>query len=254
MLHRWPSPFGAACGASLLMAFAASPISAQSLRGVIEAESGERIEGAVVTLMGAANLEVTSALSDALGQFELAAADPGGYRLRVYRIGFEESISEQIQLTAGEVKTVRVVLSVEAIVLEGLEVGVDSDVPIDSRLLRQGFYARQELYDQKMGFAEFLTRDEIERVIAFKVSDVLRQANGLRLRHVGGRDVRIGVRSNSSCPGLSFYLDGMRIRVPGGEIDDFVSPTDLIAIEVYPSMVGPLQYGGGCAVVMWTGM
>jgi hypothetical protein len=77
---------------------------------VAQAETGDALQGAIVSLMQSSEAKLESSpwrATDSKGGFAFDSIVPGSYRLRVRRIG--ESIdTSTIQLTSGRVDTVRI--------------------------------------------------------------------------------------------------------------------------------------------------
>lgn len=223
------------------------------IRGELVDPSGTPVGGAVVTLLQDGVL-VAATLSDSTGRFRFAAPAAGPYRVRVQRIGYGDRITEPFEVGPDGDHYVRLVLSLAAIHLDAITATVESPRRPDPRLDRRGFYDHRELYGEKMGFAQFFTRDDLELSIASRVTDVLRNVPALRVRSTGGRGVRVYPRPG--CSGIAYYLDGMPLRVGDGSIDEYVNVSSVVAIEVYSSRTRPAQYqNGACmAVVLWTGV
>lgn len=111
-----------------MLLLAAAPASAQSVRGVVvEAGSGEAVEGALVSLVDASSgAETSSTLTGTDGAYVLRATAAGEYRLRVERIGYETWVSGPFRLGLGESVTRRLSIPVRAVSLAELEVAVES--------------------------------------------------------------------------------------------------------------------------------
>ena len=98
----------------------------------------------------------------------------------------------------------------------------------------RGFYIRRQ---QRGTFARFLEEDEIRRLNPRIASDLFRNVPGIRLANNqnGGNAIRI-----RGCQPMVWVDDQ---RVPGAELDDLIVPSDIAAIEFYPSSAGiPAQY------------
>lgn len=229
-----------------------NPLAAQAIRGTVADSVGVAVEGAVVGLHSAEGA-VRSVVTDPGGRFLLDAPAPGRYRLTVRRIGFGELRSDWLELAAEDTADVSITLTVDALELRGVEATVDAPAPEHPRLSSRGFYDRKDLYGTRSGFASFIDGEAMDRVNATRVSDALRLARGIQVRAAGGRQVTVR-RTQRGCK-MSLFIDGQRVRLyEGDEIDDFVSPREVIGIEVYTSVVPP-RFSAPCgAVVVWTGM
>ena len=114
LLGRW----------SILLALATVsviPLAAQSVRGTLVEKATDRpIQGARMLLVDEGETEVSSTLTSAAGGFLLRAPDPGQYRLRAERIGFESHTSDPFTLAAGQPLTYHLSVPVRAISLLGI--------------------------------------------------------------------------------------------------------------------------------------
>ena len=82
---------------------AASQVHAQSVRGQLtDSVSRSPLSGAFLTLVDQQGVERARAITDASGQFSIAAPAAGVYRLRTKRIGFRPYLSPVLTLRAGE--------------------------------------------------------------------------------------------------------------------------------------------------------
>ncbi len=111
----------------LLLLLAPSPATAQGLLvRVSDAESGEPLQGAVVTALQAGapggRGVAASALSDAAGRARMPGLPPGIYGVRAEMIGYATALREGAEATEGEPAVVSLSLSSRAIELEGLSV------------------------------------------------------------------------------------------------------------------------------------
>lgn len=226
--------------------------SAQVVHGTVRDSVGGPVGGAAVSLH-TANTAIAAALSDADGRFRLTAPDPGRYRLRVQRIGVRELESVWFEVSQADTVRLDVTVSLDVLELRAIEALVDAPPVEHPRLSRRGFYERRELYGIRSGFASFLDREDMDRVNATRVSDVLRLARGIEVRAAGGR--RVSVRNLSRGCKANFFIDGQFVRLDrDDEIDNYLSPSEVIGIEVYTS-ARPAQFYAPCAsVVIWTGM
>ena len=104
---------------SLALSLRAGAAGAQTLRGVVVDAAQRPVTGVVVLMLDSASIVVARALSGERGDFRVAAARPGAYRLRTMRIGYRSTISQPIALLAGgEV--------MRQLVLSGVSVSLDT--------------------------------------------------------------------------------------------------------------------------------
>jgi hypothetical protein len=98
----------------------------------------------------------------------------------------------------------------------------------------RGFHERRQ---QRGTFGRFLEQDEIRRMNPRLASDLFRTVPGVRLaaNQTGGNSIRI-----RGCQPMTWVDDQ---RVPGAELDELIVPSEIAAIEFYPSSAGiPAQY------------
>lgn len=247
-------------GVGLVAAFSPYPVCAQTIAGRLVVDGTARpVSGAVVWLIegDTAAAGETDPLAEAVttaeGGFVLEAPAAGRYRLRAERIGFATTTSQPLDVRAGE--TVRVELRVarEAVPVAPLMVTSDRPALVRHPRLRQwDFYERKERYgkEEGMGFAYFLEGEDLRRS-AFDASDLIRDLPGVHVVPSGRRDRVIRCRGGRH---MTFYLDGTAVGTGSADaLDQWVAASDVVGVEVYLGMVGPLEYGG-CSVVVWTGV
>jgi hypothetical protein len=242
-------------GTYLLLALSSTGLYAQTINGrLLDEATDEAISSATIRLLDR-DEPIGGVLSDDAGRFRLEVPRTGRYRIRAERIGYRGVTSPPIDIVDGQTLEVELRLSTEAVPLAPLT--IISDRPprvLDPRLERWGYYRRRGTYgkEEGMGFASFLDEEDIERRIAFRVSDLLGEVPGVRIRPAGGMDVQITGRRG--CP-MTIYVDGVRYA-RGGGIDGIISPSAIVAAEIYPGFVSSVRFpGGSCgAVVLWTGM
>ena len=243
-------------GAAVLLCLCrAAPGAAQSVSGrLLDDATGAGIAAAVVMLLDLDGQVLSRALTAEDGAFELAVPAPGQYRVRAQRIGYVMATSAPLDLVQSRSLVVEFRLSAVAVPLAPITV-VGRERAWDPQLEFMGYYERRATYGKEgMGFAHFLDGEKLERRIAFSVLDLLRDLPGIHVRQASGRSGRrLMVTGRRGCK-LAFYLDGTRVRVP---VDEMIIPSAIVAIEVYPGIVVPGEYGGfgSCGVVaVWTGI
>jgi len=251
----------------LLLLFLPSTLSAQVLRGLLlDQESRSPIAFATLELLlGAEGSRVeVRALSDSSGFFLIDAEEPGRFRLRAERIGYQSVISPPFDLESSDTLEVELVASVEAVPLAPLTVISDRPPLVgNSTLILGGFRERTRIYgDLGLGIGHFVEKSEWDHRVLNKVSDLLRDMPGVRVW--GGRNQQILLRSVTSLQNPrgcvpSFYLNGQLIRLYEGESIDALLPVSSIkALEIYPGLSRPAEFMDlgehPCgSIVIWTG-
>ncbi len=225
---------------------------------VVDAASGEPLDGARVNLPGLAR----SVETDEEGRFVLSRLLPGEHAMEISRLGYATRW-ESAELGADQRVEVEVALSTEPIELEPIEVRVEPRV---QRLELAGFYQRRML-----GFGQFLAQEQIEASPGADVSDLFTNFSGIRWVDSGGfpRTYHIALtrpqassfiaRTQRTCfPAV--WIDDVQLTQGGSEPADLnrrLTPEQVAGIEVY-SGAGqvPTRYGGtgrACGVILiWT--
>ena len=215
-------------------ALVAATMHAQEVRTVAVADL--TVSGIIKDASGApvSEVEVGIVQGERLQQFVITAADgkflisgvaAGVIPLRVRRLGYAMQYLDVDARTPAST-ALEIVLKPVASELE--EVTIPGN---DTRL--RGFYQRRE---QRGSFGRFLEAHEIRRLGPTNPSDLFRSVPGIVISAAaGGNSIRI-----RGCQPM-VWLDGQ--RVPGAELDEVLQPSEIAAIEFYPSSAGiPAQY------------
>ena len=160
------------------------------------------------------------------GKFLLTGVASGLVPLRVRRIGYAMQFFD-VDTRIPSSRNLDIVLTTVASELEEVVIS-GNDV---SKL--RAFYERKQ---QRGSFAKFLDQNEIKKLGPIHPSDLFRTVPGISIRAAsGGNSIRI-----RGCQPM-VWLDGQ--KVPGAELDEVIQPSDIAAIEFYPSSAGiPAQY------------
>ena len=219
---------------------------------VLDASTEEPVATATVSLVGR-SAEVQS---DRQGRFALTGVPGGEHLLEVERIGYA-SLRYQVTVVRGLSTELQVGLVPAPVEMEPLVVTATRP----RRLEINGFYDRK-YFGELIGGGTYFTLEDIDRRRPLRVSHMLADAPGIRLRCPGSgfRDCWVESRraAGGFTPGgceLSAYLDGSPI--PVREVDTLVLPIEVAGIEVYQGAGElPPEFGGydaRCgAVVIWT--
>jgi hypothetical protein len=180
------------------------------------------------------DVEVGIIMGDRLRQFVITAADgkflltgvaSGIVPLRVRRIGYAIQFFD-VDSRIPSARALDIVLTAVPNELEEVTIAA-----ADGRL--REFYERKQ---QRGSFGRFLLQSDIRRMGPTHSSDLFRSVPGIDIRTAsGGNTIRI-----RGCQPM-VRLDGQ--RVPGAELDEIIAPSEIAAIEFYPSSAGiPPQY------------
>lgn len=203
-----------------------SAADAASIRGVVTDSAGRPIPGARVGLGSSPDAAVT----DSAGAFALSGRRSGTQALIVRRLGYRPA-EVIVNLTSRAPREVVVRLDMFVPTLEAVYIGARRDLALE----RVGFAGRR-----RMGMGRHMTQVDLDRRHAFVVSDFLRHLPSARANGFGG-----------AC--TIYWVDGFRWH---GSADDFVTPSEVAAIEVYSDSFVPAEFQsfeGACqVVVIWT--
>src|SRR4051812_7134806 len=183
------------------------------------------------------------------GRFELADLPSGPVEVIVRRIGFSPA-KIPLDLGAGEMRDIRVLLSPVVMVMDS--VSVVAEGPTIEKAFN-GFEARKS-----RGFGTFITREQIEKKNPRVTTDLFRTVSGVKLLRESGTPTVVSTRLGTTayCP-VRYFIDGASYQLYGQSIDTMIQVADIGAIEVYPGgATVPPQFGGresACGVIaIWT--
>jgi hypothetical protein len=211
------------------------------LTGRVLNNAGRPLAGARVQLDGTTRVAATRASGD----FVLDSLPPGTQTVTVRLLGYAPK-EEAVDLSSNESRNVTLRLTDFVPVLEAVRVTAARERALDA----VGFSRRR-----RTGQGHYLEGDALN-TNAINFSDALRVAPGLRVVPVGGRQVITSARDINGC--VTVYVDGSPWQqMEPGDIDDFVKPHELAAVEIYSATTTPAEFqggrGGGCTtIVAWT--
>lgn len=214
------------------------------LTGKVVNKLGEPLAGARVTLEGGG----TPTISRPDGVFTLDSLPSGTQTLQVRKLGYAMvEVPVELSSTTPAHTTVKMndyVQTLAAMRTEATENKALSDL---------GYYTRKN-----MGFGYFMDGSKVNRN-ALIFSDVMRTAPGLVISPSGdGRTYEISDARNQANGCVNFWVDNVRWQeMSPGDLDDYVRPSEVVAVEVYHGSGTPPQFTvpgmGDCAtVVIWT--
>ncbi|HEV2131605.1 MAG TPA: carboxypeptidase regulatory-like domain-containing protein [Longimicrobiaceae bacterium] len=213
------------------------------LRGqLLDAESGEPVQGAVVRLQGQGGGRTT----DRQGRFVLPGVRPDRYTLEVEHLAYGKQ-AEMLAIGGGGVVEVELRLSQHAIEIPGLQV----EVIAAREMMRRRSGTRLDLF----------TREDIEELAraAHHVGDLTRRFPGVRVReilHPGGTRSWLCIESSRTirdpnnpdpgaiCHSVKVYLDDMWIP-DGPEFLVGLPLQQLESVQFIPGLVAQARYGRG---------
>ncbi len=238
------------CGSEL-----ASQTSAATgtVTGTITAADKMAIPQARVRLVGT----TLAAVTQADGSFEVTQVPSGPGTIEITMIGYAPKTAA-IVITPGE--TLNLKLSLDPLPLEPVTVTANAD-----------FFAGVGGFEERKarGSGRYFTRDEIVRMQARQLTDVLRRVPGMQIdfgreAFSGGNATaqsRRNVSGSASHPcAMTYYVNGSPFPLSGDvSINHYVAAEDVAAIEVYagssqiPPEFNSSIHGSRCGVVaIWT--
>jgi hypothetical protein len=247
-VSHWSAIVALVCGT-------ASALGAQVGSG--GASSPARLTGRVADAVGAAIVKAEIVVTNTAfraetgtdGRFELGGLPSGPVELIVRRLGFSPA-KIPLELGAGELRDIRVLLSPVAMMIDS--VAVTAEAPAVEKAYG-GFEMRKS-----RGFGTFITREQIEKKNPRVTTDLFRTVSGVKLLRENGTPTVVSTRLGTMayCP-VRYYIDGASYPLYGQSIDIMVQVADIGAIEVYPGgATVPPQFGGresACGVIaIWT--
>lgn len=204
------------------------------------------IGGAEVSFAGY-NLRTSS---DSLGRFQVVNIPAGKFILVVRNIGFAPA-TEEIAIADGD--TLRLAVTLEH-TAQQLSTFVITEKKLSPKLAE--FEHRR-----KAGQGTFFNLEEIEKMNAFTVGDVLRRATSVRIQSTpppGLGEIAVASREVGTC-GMQIFVDGVSL----GSVDltYLPRPSAIVAVEVYAGSAqlpvwvaqGQANTNRGCgAILIWT--
>ena len=212
--------------------------------GTVVNRAGVPVANARVGLMGTSAATMTKSN----GEFVLDSLPAGTQALVVRQIGYSPT-EVPVELSSRTPARVTVKLGVLVPQLSPVEV-----------------VSRREEGLQKVGFLDrkrtsatgyFITSEDLERRKPIKFTDVLRTTPGMRVTEMNGQAMISSTRSAQGNGCVTVYVDGAPWQqLDPGDLDTFVQPNEVAAVEVYSGVNVPPQFttpGSSCsAVVVWT--
>jgi hypothetical protein len=218
---------------------------AARLLGRVVNRQGAPVGNARVTLNGTG----AATLTRENGEFVLDSLPAGTQAVTVRHLGYAPT-EVAVELSARAPARVNVQMGPFVPELAPMEVVSRMEQGLD----RVGWTSRKR--GASGGY--FISPEQIEARKAIQFTDLLTTTPGLRVQGSMGRMYITSTRNVGRQGCVSIYVDGSRWQqLEAGDLDSFVRPQDVAAIEVYPgggSM--PVEFqttGGDCAaVVVWT--
>jgi hypothetical protein len=210
-------------GAGLALLLAAASAAAQAPTAVIlgiVADTGLRpVPGADVSFAGTP-LHVAA---DSSGRFQIVRGPAGRFVMIARNIGYRPTTT-LVDIRDGD--TLRLAFTLEPATAQELATVLITERQLSARL--------KEFEDRRrLGFGEFFTQADLEKIDAISIVDVLRRAKSVRIR----KGKAHSAREIGDCP-MAIYVDGIPI---GSEPLGYMpSPKEFAGIEVYSGASVPV--------------
>ena len=205
---------------------------------------GQPISGARVNVQGSASATLTRSNGD----FTLDSLPAGTQTLEVRQLGFAPQ-EVAVELSAAQPQSVTVKMTDYVPVLETMRVTAQRERGLSD----VGFADRK-----RSGQGYYLDAEQIAQRKTLQFSDMLRTVPGVRVQP-GGNGTNVITSSRDPMGGcVMFWVDGSpwQQQFPG-DLDTFVRPEEIAAIEVYNGVTTPAQFTSAgqsscTTIVIWT--
>jgi hypothetical protein len=212
--------------------------------GVVLNKAGKPLVGARVALQGGG----TPVITGTGGNFTLDSLPSGTQALEVRKLGYA-STDVPVELSANAAARKNITLDDFVPTLAVMRV----EAAKDKALSDVGYLSRKQ-----MGLGFFMDGNQINHSSS-EFSEVMRMAPGLRVTPAGDGRTNVITDSRNAANGcVNVYVDGSLWQaMTPGDIDGFVRPDEMVAVEVYHGSGTPPQYtppgqSGCAAIVVWT--
>ena len=211
--------------------------------GKVTNANGAPVVGARVGVMGASS--ATKTRLD--GSFVLDSLPSGTQAVVVRQLGYKP-MEQTVELSARSPARVAIKLGVFVPELTPVEVMSRRDEGLN----KVGFLERK----RNSAGGHFITADQIEKRNAILFTDLLRTTPGIKVTG-SGMNMTVSSTRTAGDGCVTFYVDGAPWQqIDAGDLDSFVKPGEVAAIEVYGGVSAPAQFtqpGTSCAaIVVWT--
>ena len=186
-------------------------------------------------------------LTNDKGEFTITKLPSGSQVLLARHLGFGAQTAA-VDLNSREAQRVTIKLPKYVAMIEPVVVNARRAGNLD----RVGFSQRQ-----KTGMGYYLGPDQLKGRNPSHLSDIFRAVPGLRVSSTPDGDVVGSTRNAGGNDCVQYFVDDMPWQsAEPGDVNQFVNPSEVVAVEVYQGSNVPAQYSrgsGGCTtIVIWT--
>jgi len=213
-----------------------------TVSGRVVLEGSPTNAGSRVELMGTDIVATTNEK----GEFTMRNLPSGSKVLLARHLGFGAE-TVPVDLSSRQQKRVTIKLPKFVAVMDPVLVIARNSAALD----KVGFNQRK-----KSGFGYYIGPDRLQNMHANFLTDILRQVPGLRASYGPEGEVISSSRGfGSGC--VQYWVDDMPWQsLSPGDINHFVTGSEIVAVEVYQDLSTPARYmraGGSCTtIVLWT--
>ena len=214
-------------GVTVASAPSASP-GVATVTGRVTHADGTPAVAVRVAIVGAAD----SALTGDSGRFVLHRLRPGTRTLVLRAIGFEP-VTASVEVSGQQTRNVNLALGVKIAVLDSIRVVGQ----LKNGYQRVGFDRRRQ-----SGTGHYLTAEDIAKLQATLFHELFTSIPGVAVAYGSdGVASLTGTRGGGGC--VSYFVDGSPYNeMFPGDIDTYLHPQEVAAIEVYSPSQAPAQY------------
>ncbi|MEO7085423.1 MAG: carboxypeptidase regulatory-like domain-containing protein [Gemmatimonadaceae bacterium] len=212
--------------------------------GIVVDKQGKPLVGARVALQGGG----IPAITGSGGVFVLDSLPSGTQALEVRKLGYAAA-DVPVELSAAAPARKNITLDDFVPTLAVMRVEAQKDKALSD----VGYLSRKQT-----GLGFFMDGNQINHASS-EFSEVMRMAPGLRVQPSGDGRTNVITDSRSSSTGcVNIYVDGSPWQsMTPGDIDGFIRPDEMVAVEVYHGSNTPPQYttpgqSSCAAIVVWT--
>lgn len=223
---------------------APTPARRARVTGRVVSVSGQPIPNARVTVEGSG----AATLTRQNGEFTLDGVIPGTQTLDVRRLGYSPQ-ELSVEASSRQVAQVTVTMPDYVPTLETMRVTAKKE----SGLSDVGYLSRK-----KMGMGYYMDGEQLNNRGALRFNEVLRTVPGLRVSQDNQGNLIVTSTRDARGGCVNYVVDGSPWQsIDPGDIDQFVRPDEVAAVEVYNGPGTPVQFQragqSDCAtIVIWT--
>jgi hypothetical protein len=211
---------------------------------IVTADNGQPLPGAQVIVESGSHSRANDR-----GVWTVADAPLGTHNIDVRAVGFYPE-HRAVDIVDGA-PPIRIALSTMKAVLDTVKISATRTYSRNLAVFET---------HRRTGLGAYITREQVQRRHLYRLSDLFKAMNGIRIERTDQGDVLL-VRGSPDMSGgwctPVLWIDGVSFRdVTVDQLDLWVQPNEVVGIELYAGIIVPPQFQtplGGCgALVIWT--